>query len=92
MTDEIEAFLKECAPLRPTRDGDYTFQDRHVDFKTAFGSEAGKRVLRQIVDYCDGSILPDERNASQAELAVYVAKRKLGLWVLAVTAMPPSQS
>lgn len=47
--DSLEAFLSALVPVRPRADGPYTYADRHHDFKTVFGTEAGKRVLSQIV-------------------------------------------
>jgi hypothetical protein len=77
-------------PLRASEQpgSGYTRVDRYRDFHAVFASDAGKRVLRQIVDHCEGRVLPQD-DANLQQLAAYVARRKVGLWIVATASVPP---
>jgi hypothetical protein len=85
-TDDITAAA--LLPLHAASGGPYTPVDRYRDFHSVFSTEAGKRVLRQIVDRCEGRVLPQD-DASLQQLAAYVARRKVGLWIVATASVPP---
>lgn len=88
MTEEqAESFLREIgAPLRPSPDGPYKPIDQFRDFYAVFGTEQGKRVLRQIIDRCEEPM--PHVNSTLAEYVSHVARRRLGIWIMGLTVGP----
>ena len=90
--DLVQRFLSEvCAPLRAHDQSDYTRLDRYRDFRTVFGTTEGKRVLRQIIDTCEGA-KPPSPEASPQRLAAYVAGKHIAHWILATAMVPPREA
>lgn len=86
----IKAFIEALQPIQVSAEGPYTAMDRYRDFHNVFNTDIGKRVLSQIVDKCEGK-LPAATDSPQV-LAAYVERRKLGLWIAAITTVPPRQT
>lgn len=82
----IEALSRDT---RVSLDGPYTPLDRYRDFRAVFSTDQGQRVFKQIIDLCDGFV-PREDDPP-AVLAGYVARRRLGLKLSAILAIPPKQ-
>lgn len=81
-------FYDALRPLKVSRDGPYKSIDRYRDFVSVFSSDAGKRVLSQIVDHCEGKV-PSE-DESDAKVRAYIARRRVGWWICAQM-MAPAQ-
>lgn len=88
--DEIAAFIQALQPIRATGEGPYKPVDRYRDFHSVFGSDAGKRVLSQIVDKGDRRVTEMDAE-KQATLIWRAAQRELAQWIVAVATVPPRQ-
>jgi hypothetical protein len=86
---EITALIEALRPVRVGRNG-YTRLDRYRDFKTAFNSDAGKRVLAQIVDLCEGPITTETDLTNHALLAARAWTRRVGNLIVGYASVPPS--
>ena len=58
--------------MRPTAGGPYTFDDEMRDFRTVFGTEAGRRVLARIAAICDPALVGPHQ-AGEAGLLAFMA-------------------
>lgn len=90
---DLQAFFDSMRPVRPSSDGDYTFEDRFRDFREVFfGSEAGRRVLAQIIAECEGLPPNMSQVSDHAFLAFKAGKREVGMrivqWMQGVPADP----
>lgn len=77
--NDLQAFFDAMRPVRVSQQGPYTPEDRFRDFHNVFfGSEAGRRVLAQIIAECEG--LPPNMNqvSDHAFLAFKAGKREVG--------------
>lgn len=88
--DDIAAFFEALRPVRVGRDG-YTRMDRYRDFHGLFTSDVGRRVLAQIVDYCEGPALRDSDLDSHAQLAARAKAREVGHRISAWAFVVPAQ-
>lgn len=80
---DLAAFFRSLGTIGPR----YSKKDRYRDFRSVFGTEAGKRVLTQIIAESDKPVLDTEL---QAELMAYRAgKRSIGLWLVKVLNAEP---
>lgn len=88
---DLQAFYEALLPVRVTGEGSYTPEDRYRDFREVFyGSNAGKRVLAQIMDECEGPPVGEAQIESHAYLAMRAGKRTVGARiVLWMNAAPP---
>lgn len=87
---DIASFIEALRPVKVSRDGGYTDMDRHRDFKAVFhGSEEGKRVLSQIIDYAEGHSVGEHEVDSHAKLAYWAGRRKVGQIIAAWATVPP---
>lgn len=89
---EIAAFVEALRPVRVSPDGPYTPQDRYNEFHQLFSSEAGKRVLSQIIDYAEGRPISIHDIDSHAKLAFRAGQRDVALRILAWTTMQPPRT
>lgn len=89
---DIRTFIEALKPIRPSREGPYTYTDRYRDFSRVFGSDEGKRVLSQIIDLCEGGLMGDSDIQSHALLAKRAGMRLVGQKIAAIATMPPRES
>ena len=83
VTEFIDALLGVHLP------DNYSAVDEYRDFHGVFSTPQGQRVLSRIMAHCEGRMPRPE--AAHAELAGYVARRKVGLWISKTASMPPRQ-
>ena len=91
MADEqdIAAFIEALRPVKLGRNG-YTALDRYRDFHTLLaGTPEGKRVLSQIIDMCEGSLIREDQLGDHALLAARAWGRRLGALISAYALVPP---
>lgn len=74
--------LKAFFASLPVISGSYTKKDRYRDFMAVFGTEAGGRVLQQIIKEAEGLPIIEEDAESHAKLAYRAGRRSLGLWIV----------
>ena len=91
--NDLQAFFDSMQPVRVTRDGEYTPEDRLRDFRAVFfGTDAGKRVLHQIIAEAEGLPVNMGQLDSHPYLAFRAGKREVGLrivqWMQAQPADP----
>ena len=84
--ESIRRFFEALRPIAVSGDGPYQPMDRYRDFATVFSSDAGRRVLSQIVAHCEDKV-PRE-DAPDEACRGYVVRRRVGLW-LASMLLPP---
>ena len=63
---------------------DYNKDDRRRDFRQVFGGAAGRRVLRQIIDHCEGLPITEHDLGRPGYLEYRVGLREPGLWIIKV--------
>lgn len=82
----IRRYFEALRPIVVSADGPYKPIDRYRDFATVFGSDAGKRVLSQIISMCEDKV-PRE-DADEPAVRAYIARRRVG-WLIASMMVPP---
>lgn len=91
MSDEVATFIEALRSTKASREGPYTYTDRYRDFKQVFGTDAGKRVLSQIIDLCEGRPATETDAESHARLAYRAGARSVGLKIAAWATVPPPE-
>jgi hypothetical protein len=87
---DVAALIQALTPVKVGRSG-YTRLDRYRDFHRVFhGSPEGRRVLAQIVDYCEGPPLIEQDLSNHALLAARAHARKVGQMITAWASVPPA--
>jgi hypothetical protein len=88
----LQAFFDTLAAVKAGRDG-YSSMDRYRDCRTVFfGSEAGKRVLGQIIAMCEGLPVLEPEVSNHALLAFRAGRRSIGQELVKwMNAEPPAQ-
>jgi hypothetical protein len=88
----LQAFFDALAAVKAGRDG-YSTMDRYRDCRTVFfGSEAGKRVLGQVIALCEGLPVLEGDVANHALLAYRAGRRSIGQELVKwMNAEPPPQ-
>lgn len=78
---DISALIEALRPVKVGRNN-YTELDRHRDFKAVFGSTEGKRVLSQIIDFCEGRPIAEDQCEGLGRLSFLAGRRRAGLWIM----------
>lgn len=81
-SDDIAALIEALRPVRVGRQN-YTALDRYREARLTFSSEAGKRILSQIVDLCEGKVLFEHEVESVGKLAYRAGMRFVGIQIMA---------
>ncbi|MFK4647214.1 hypothetical protein ABIF96_005788 [Bradyrhizobium ottawaense] len=79
---DIAALVEALRPIKVGRDG-YQKLDRYRDARAVFTSEAGKRILSQLIDLCEGPVIREHEIDNHAKLAYRQGMRFVGIQVLA---------
>ena len=89
-TPDLAAFFAALAPVRVGH-GSYSQLDRYRDFRAVFfGSDAGRRVLAQIVNLCEGLPVLEADAESHARMAYRAGMRRVGQEIVRwMNAEPP---
>jgi len=87
-TSDLQAFYDSLTPVKVNRDG-YRKADRFKDFREVFNTEAGKRVLAQIISEAEGLIIVEAEVDNHAKLSFRAGKRSLGCWIANVLQATP---
>jgi len=88
--DLVQRWLPQTLPPLKSYWGNYTTLDRYRDFRTVFGTPEGRRVLKQLIDFCEGSDpRPDD---PPQKLAAYVAGKRIIDLVLVTATKPPREA
>ena len=78
---DLAAFFQSLSPVKVGRDG-YADLDRYRDFRQVFSTPEGRRVLHQIIDYCEGPPRT-EQGADQIHRNIFRdGRRDGGLWIV----------
>ena len=95
MTDgpdkDVRAFIDALRSVRCTAEGPYKPGDRYRDFHTSLGTEEGKRVLAQIIDFAEGSPISIHDVSDHAKLAYRAGMRAVGMKIAAWASVPPRE-
>lgn len=77
---DLQKFFESLSPAKVGFG--YTETDRYRDFREVFSTPQGRRVLHQIIDYCEG--LPrSEHDADQIHRNNFRdGRRDAGLWII----------
>jgi hypothetical protein len=77
----LQAFFDSLKPafVKPRWKTSYTPLDRYREFNEVFRTEAGRRVLAQIVDLCEGIPLSLNQIENHAYMAFRQGQREVGL-------------
>lgn len=78
---DLQAFFEGLRPVQVGRNG-YSKLDRYRDFRTTFSSEAGRRVLHQIVNHCEGEPMRESQAEQTHRTAFRGGLRSAGLWIV----------
>lgn len=73
----VSELLDGLGQFQATTDGRYTYQDETRDFRTVFGTDAGKRVLSIIAAICDPRPVGDNNISNGMLLARNEGKRSV---------------
>src|SRR5690349_16918876 len=88
---DVAALVEALRPIRVGRNN-YTRTDRYRDFHQIFhGNPAGKRVLSQIIDLCEGPIITEGELSNHALLAARAWGRRIGTLILSHASVPPDR-
>jgi hypothetical protein len=88
---DILAFLEALRPVRVGKETGYSRLDRYRDFRATFGTDAGRRVLRQIMDLCEGPPAIETDLTNHALLAARAWSRRNGQMIVAWATVPPPE-
>lgn len=66
----------------------YTALDRYREFRLVFGSDAGKRVLSQIVSMCEGPVLREHEVSDLGKMAYRQGMRYVSHMIFAWMQVP----
>lgn len=89
---DLQAFFEGLRPVKVGLNG-YTKMDRYRDFRNTFSTEAGRRVLHQIIDHCEGAIMRESDAEQTHRTAFRGGKRSAGIWImLQMDAVPLDQA
>lgn len=87
---DVSALIEALRPVKVGRNN-YTRTDRHRDFsRVLHGTDEGKRVLAQIIDLCEGSVIQESELSNHALLAARAWGRRIGALILAYASVPPA--
>lgn len=81
-TEDIASLIEALRPVRVGRQN-YTALDRYREARLTFSSEAGKRVLSQIIDLCEGSVMFEHEVENIGKLAYRAGMRFIGIQIMA---------
>lgn len=70
--------------------GEYTTLDRYKDFSTVKNSDAGNRMISEIINICDVKTFENEANDA-GKLAFRAGKRYVALWILGILTHRPTE-
>lgn len=87
--EDVAALIEALRPVRVGR-ANYTRTDRYRDFSSVFGSDAGKRVLSQIIDFAEGPPTIESDLSNHALLAARAWARRVGQMIAAWASVPPA--
>ena len=85
---DLQSFYQSLTPVKPGING-YSKMDRYRDFRSVFGSEAGKRVLAQLVERAEGKPILETEVTETQVMAYRAGQRSIGLWVVQVLQAEP---
>lgn len=86
---DIADFIDALRPVRVGRNG-YRHIDRYRDFNSVLlGTDAGKRVLSQIIDLLEGPTVGEHELSNHALLAARAWSKRLGLKISTYASVPP---
>lgn len=80
---DLQLFFESLSQVKVNKDG-YRKADRFKEFREVFMSDAGKRVLSQIITEAEGLPVIESDVSDHAKLAYRSGKRSLGLWIVQV--------
>lgn len=78
---DLQKFFGSLTHVRAGRLG-YTKTDRYRDFRAVFATPEGRKVLAQIIDYCEGAPVIEADVSDTHGLAFKAGKRNVGLWMV----------
>lgn len=81
-TEDIASLIEALRPVRVGR-GNYTALDRYREARLTFSSDAGKRILSQIIDLCEGSVMFEHEVENIGKLAYRAGMRFVGIQIMA---------
>lgn len=85
---DLQRFFDGLGTYRAGHRG-YTKKDRYRDFRQVFSSEAGKRVLSQIIAESEGLPVVESEASDTHRISFRLGKRSLGLWIVRVLNAEP---
>ena len=80
-TSDLQAFFDTLAFVKVNKDG-YRKADRFKDFREVFSTDAGKRVLSQLINEAEGLPIIENEASDHAKMAFRSGKRSLGQWLV----------
>ena len=78
---DLQRFFESITHVQVHKDG-YTKRDRYSDFRVTFASDAGKRVLSQLIAYTEGQPIVEAEVNNVNSILFRAGKREVGLWVI----------
>lgn len=78
---DLQKFFDSLTFITPGRNG-YRKADRYRDFRQVFNSDAGKRVLAQIIDNAEGLPILEHEVSDTHKMAYRAGQRSVALWIV----------